>query len=263
VNQLPQNRHRYNQQGFSPAVLVVLLLVLLVVGAISWKILHSHAPAASATASSSPVKSPAKQTASATEPPVLPADYARFTSDQFHFSLGVPRAYGELKEGSSATSYDPTVEHVFLSSSSNADDTSSAVRGSLALFVYKAGVRQISSRKYGPMISLKNGVWHVTRENASDVDSYKVGDEYREFSDGVDSPVTRGFGQVYSFDSSDEGCTSRKYAFLSQDRLIQLTMPEFCDASVYGDGGDPPTDEQTSSYNDMLSVVLNSIWITK
>jgi hypothetical protein len=254
---------RGRQQGFGHIEMFALIAVVLVLGLVSWMFIskRSDKPAPPKPAAAKVQPNTATQSADQTKPPILPEGFIRYTNDKLHFSFGYPESYGKL---SSAPEKKPAISTIsdYLTSQNPNGSSSNGPVGPISLTVSKPGVRETSSRKYGPMIKLKDDVWTVSQENASDVRGHQVGDTYDEFADDMDSPQSRGAGKVWVFGGGDEGCFDHRFVFVSQDRLIESQPPMFCDASAYS-GGDAPTQQQFTANEAMLKAMVSSIWITK
>ncbi|HEX8227026.1 MAG TPA: hypothetical protein VF572_04120 [Candidatus Saccharimonadales bacterium] len=258
MNSLPRPSSR---SGFGLVGIVIVLLVIGLIGLVGWAVVSGNKQPPAAADTTSAARPPAPTPVSP-QPPILPGGYSRFTSKAFSFSFGYPNSYGELTEVTPGETNDYSVQHAFYGRSPSAQSPNGH-QGPIRVFVYKPDVRELSSRGNGPMISLKNDKWYVSRENASDSNSQKIGEEYTEFWDEVDSPLARGEGKVYSFDGEHEGCSAVKYVFVSKGRLVEVLPPTFCDASFSNGSSIGPTADQFESNTRMLKSIVNSIWITR
>ena len=236
---------RRSQSGF--AVLEVLVLAVLIIGIsfVGWYVWNSKhkkdAASMPKTNTSTAIKSEAKTT-----PYVVPEGYMAFKDSSLGFSFAYPGVFGDFGE-------QKTDNGVTYRSTENVKSFGEGISGNFTLYSYSSAQQAITSRKYGPQISLRSGKWIVTEANEADVTHNKVGDEYKDINGNIIDRQTNAGLSVYTLISGDEGIDMDSLAFVAKGKLYVLALPEF------DNGGYSGVTHDKTSFNTLLKNVRDSI----
>lgn len=270
------------QQGFAVVQLLLGLIIVAAISGVGWYV-YKASDAADETngnaqqASSSTVIDDGSSTEKSTEvkssanDPLTETSFKielgsdgmyLVTSDQFGFQFSYPEKFGTLKkEVIEETEYTKSDEYAyegtFTSENSLMADTSYAVgvTGGVELHVYKKNV-QLPTRKYGPLVQLKDKKWIVTEASEGDVIENKVGDEYKDFSGKTVQATKVNNLELYVFVSGDEGVSSEIIKFEVNGRIFAIRPASYSDG-MYGGSQTEPNDR--APYDELVNQIKSSI----
>ncbi|MEI6481271.1 MAG: hypothetical protein WCO19_03135 [Candidatus Saccharibacteria bacterium] len=166
---------------------------------------------------------------------VIPDGYTTYIDKTAGFSFAYPKQFGEMTKGSElvddsginkVTSKYQTISLV------DGKSTILGVAGLFGLYSYPSKTSEITSRKYGPQIALKDKDWVVTKISEGDVVKNKVDSVYLDFDNAKPVVQQNGALSVYTFTGGDEGVQQLKIAFVT-DTLHVITLPGF-NSGTYG-----------------------------
>jgi hypothetical protein len=244
------------QKGFSVLASVVIVLVIAIVGGVGYYVysknskdnMQTHTTDRPSSINTDAVQDDAATDKAAEKPYRLPAGYVLYDNKELRFKFAYPNEYGEVAK-------QPTVNNVEIVRSDEPDvKFGPGISGKIQVFTYASADREITSRKYGPMIKLQGDKWIVTTPNESDMAANKAGDVYMDQAGKTVASKTNEGLRVYLLRSVDEGSESDRLVFISGGRLHELYLPAFSDGSY---GGDAENDK--SAFDALLDNIWSSI----
>ncbi|MCX6728043.1 MAG: hypothetical protein NTX11_04505 [Candidatus Saccharibacteria bacterium] len=187
---------------------------------------------------------------------VAPDGYMTYVDKSSGFSFAYPKQFGDMTKvtdlvddtGNKVTSKYQTISLV------DGKSTILGVAGQFGLYTYPSKTSDITSRKYGPQIALKNKEWIVTKISEGDVVENKVDSVYLDFSNAKPVVQQNGAISVYTFTGGDEGVQQLKIAFVT-DTLHVITLPSF-NSGTYGTS---TKENDPSAFKAMTKNIVDSI----
>lgn len=236
---------RRNQAGFAVLEIFVLVLLIAGIGAVGWYVWRTHHKKDTVASVKTNTSASEKSKADATQY-VVPKDYVVFKDTTLGFSFAYPGVFGDFGE-------QKTDSGVSYRTTENVKSFGEGISGSFTLYSYGSAQQSITSRKYGPQISLQNDKWIVTEANEADVTHNKVGDEYKDINGNILDRQTNAGLSVYTLISGDEGIDMDSLAFVAKGKLYVLALPEF------DNGGYSGVTHDKTSFTTLLTNVRDSI----
>ena len=188
---------------------------------------------------------------------VAPDGYMTYVDKSSGFSFAYPKQFGEMTKATDLIDDAGinTVNSKFQTISLvDGKSTILGVAGQFGLYTYPSKTSEITSRKYGPQIALKDKDWIVTKISEGDTVKNKVDSVYLDFNNAKPPVQKNGSLTVYTLSGGDEGVQQLKVAFVT-DTLHIITLPSF-DSGTYGTStkvNDP------SAFKAMTKNIIDSI----
>lgn len=245
------------QGGFSlPHVLLVLVLVG-IVGFAGWRVYEARKETDKSLDNASKANEIVEEEQKQQAKPAykIPEGYIKYENKDLGFSFAYPKEYGAL-------SVQPPVNQVkILQSQEPSSPYGPGIAGKFQVYTYASPSQEITSRKYGPKITLQNGKWIVTQANQADITGNKVGDVYKDFDKKEPAAQTNDGLTVYTLVSPDEGTKKYRLVLVANNMLHEIYTPAFSDGTYANFGDRPPNDP--AKFNELLKNVTDSIHLYK
>lgn len=237
--------------GFSAIHIILLVAILGIIGGTGWWVYQSQKETAatfeSAAAQNYATRDKKVTSADADEEIyTVPVGYVTYKDEAHAFTFSYPSAYGALV---------PSADKTVLQTKAPEDVAPGISKHITVRSLSKDA--SILSRKYGPQVALQDGRWIVAEPAASESYDGKVGDAYDEYGHkGVQSQSNDGL-TVYSFHDGDEGTIGVTLAFVSNDRLHTITLPDFSDGMYSPAPGTVARDK--APYDNLVRNITDSV----
>jgi hypothetical protein len=241
-------------------ILGVILAVLLFAGAAGAFWYTRMKPAKTTKTTPQPtIKAPTTDTTPAPIAKYLftvPDGYVTYVDKQAGFSIAYPKQFGDLIKASGLVDeYNNTVTSKYQTSSLlDSKSLILGVAGQFSLYAYPSKTSEITSRKYGPQIALKDKDWIVTKISESDVAKNKVDSAYLDFDNKKPIAQKNGALTIYTLIGGDEGVQQLRIAFVT-DTLHIISLPSF-DSGTYGTS---TKENDPAAFKAMTKNILDSI----
>jgi hypothetical protein len=242
-----------NSNGFS---VIHVLLVIIIIGITSftgwfvWNSNQENDKTLEATNTSDTPKATQVKPETEEDKYVIPEGYIGYDNKDLAFKFAYPAAYGELKASTASSD-----EQIFATNKPNPayiEGSSEAIHMSTS-----AADVVFYTYKYGPTLKFVDGEPIVQEVNPAD-EINRVGEKYQSRADSKGTIKTVGGLKVYSFAGGDEGSSAYRYAFLSKDKLVIITLPQFYDGTAICPEANC-TANDISKYDTLAETILNSI----
>jgi hypothetical protein len=243
---------KLNTKGFSVVEAALLVAVLGLLGFAGYTVLKKDKPKQADNPSTQPTQQAKKTTAYTFE---LPSGYKYYEDTVNGFKFAYPSVYGNIEQKTDQ------IVGTYIGSSSLQNTFGPGIAGSFILLTHSLK-DSITSRKYGPEITLKDGKLFVTKPSESDLNKQNVGDEYIDLNKKPVPTQTNGKVIVYDIVGGDEGVTQHKLLFVSNSKLYELEIPSFSEGS-FGDTTSTSKPNDPGPYSTFLKNVINSVQATK
>lgn len=217
-----------NQKGFSAVEALVIVVILGIVGFGGWYVWHKGQKSEQPSKANTSTKDSGSDQAADTSYRI-PEGYEFYENSELGFKFAYPKNYGAFASQGNVNGVD------IIKSSVPTSQYGPGISGAFQIFTYATADQTITSRKYGPQISLQKGKWIVTEANESDVTGNKVGDVYKDFEGKAPASQTNKGITVYTLKSADEGSEMDRLVFVAKGKLHEIYMPTFSDGLYDGD----------------------------
>jgi len=246
-----------NDKGFIAAIW---LIVPLFVGAIGftgwlvWQKQHDNStdaerakPSTSQTKSNTETQ-PSNDVPRVKKPPT-PAGYNTYENKELGFSFIYPTAFGV-----NATAPNPEHNSTDSLTINKAPTLKAADNDDMFDMYTYSSADAVVSYAGSPLIQLQGNIWAIVESSARDAAvQYKKGDAYKEVTGQVPASQLNDSLLVYTLKNVDGSTTHYRIAFVSNNKLHVLRLPEFSEDSYAASLGD------IASYNQMVKNVLDGI----